>query len=193
MWSTVVYTQKFLWGIKIPLKIKIFLWLITHDSILTKDVLQYRGWKGDTRCQFCGLEESIDHLFLHCALARFMWNVLKCAFSLPGMPKTVKEIWSSWLPSFSGQTKKLMMVGVAGLLWTLWNIRNKACFNNARLTSPFGVVKLLCYWLNNWSVLQRREASQSLLRWGIRLIEQVAREIFEASRGWNPLQRRIAW
>lgn len=160
MWGNVDFPQKFLWKIKILLKIRIFLWLIAHKSILTKDVLTHRGWKGDTKCQFCGMEESIDHLFLHCSLARFVWNVLKCAFDLPVLPNSVEELWLTWLPAFSGNSKKLVMVGVAGLLWVLWNTRNRACFSNVRITSPFGVIKLLCYWLNLWSILQTKETSK---------------------------------
>lgn len=88
-----------------------------------------------------------------------------------------------------GNSKKLVMVGVAGLLWVLWNTRNRACFSNVRITSLFGVIKLLCYWLNLWSILQTKETSKNLLQWGTRLIEQVAREVFDAARGWCPLQR----
>lgn len=57
-----------------------------HKSILTKEILQHSGWKGDTCCQFCGLEETIDHLFVQCPLARFLWNIVTCAFNLPPLP-----------------------------------------------------------------------------------------------------------
>lgn len=187
------FPQIFLWKIKVPLKIRIFLWLITQKSILTKDVLLHRGWKGDARCQFCGTTETIDHLFLHCTLARFCWNVIRCAFDLPSLPNTVEEIWTAWLPSFAGKNRKLAMVGVAGLVWVVWNTRNDACFRNVRLTSPFGVIKRFCYFLNLWSLMQTKERNRNLLQWGVRLVEEVSREIFEAAKGWNPLRQQIAW
>ena len=37
---------KKLWFIKVPAKIKIFLWLVAKRSILTRDVLKSRGWEG---------------------------------------------------------------------------------------------------------------------------------------------------
>jgi hypothetical protein len=48
---------------KIPLKIKISLWYLKSGVRLTKDNLLKRGWKGDSKCNFCGLEETIQHLF----------------------------------------------------------------------------------------------------------------------------------
>jgi len=51
------------WKTQIPLKIKIFLWYLKRGVVLTKDNLLKRRWKGDSKCKFCGLEETIQHLF----------------------------------------------------------------------------------------------------------------------------------
>jgi hypothetical protein len=42
---------KHLWKAKIPLKIKVWLWLIWHNAIGTKDVMLERGWVGSPKCQ----------------------------------------------------------------------------------------------------------------------------------------------
>jgi hypothetical protein len=67
-----------LWFVRVPLKINIFMWLTTtHGSILTKDILLHRGWKGkDASCIFCDCNETIDHLFFGCAVARVVFLVL---------------------------------------------------------------------------------------------------------------------
>jgi hypothetical protein len=53
------------------------MWLTTHGSILTKDILLHRGWKGkDASCIFCDCNETIDHLFFGCAVARVVFLVL---------------------------------------------------------------------------------------------------------------------
>jgi zinc-binding in reverse transcriptase len=36
----------FLWDLKVPLKIKYFMWLILHGKILTRSNLSPRSWKG---------------------------------------------------------------------------------------------------------------------------------------------------
>lgn len=45
--------HKRIWKGKIQLKIKIFMWLLTNDAILTKDNLVKRKWIGDSSCMFC--------------------------------------------------------------------------------------------------------------------------------------------
>jgi hypothetical protein len=35
-----------IWKVKIPLKIKIFMWLVAQKAILTKDNMSVRNWKG---------------------------------------------------------------------------------------------------------------------------------------------------
>jgi hypothetical protein len=47
------FPQKFMWKIKIPMKVRIFLWLMIKCSVLTKDNLLRRGWTGDSHCHFC--------------------------------------------------------------------------------------------------------------------------------------------
>jgi hypothetical protein len=47
-----------IWKSHIPLKIKIFLWLVRKDKILSKTNLVSKGWQGDTKCVFCDQIES---------------------------------------------------------------------------------------------------------------------------------------
>jgi len=42
----------FIWKLKLPLKIKVFLWYLYKRVILTKDNLVRRQWQGDTKCCF---------------------------------------------------------------------------------------------------------------------------------------------
>jgi hypothetical protein len=46
---------KFLWNIKIPQKIQIFLWLLTNDKTLSKGNLKKKNWRGGSDCCFCGI------------------------------------------------------------------------------------------------------------------------------------------
>lgn len=106
---------KVLWKMKLPFKIKIFLWLVLWMRILTKDNPLKRGWSGDHHCMFCAGDESIDHLFFGCPLLRFVWGVFQVAFDLIPAPSSLAEVgggsnssrvvmwlWpeSSWLQSF---------------------------------------------------------------------------------------------
>jgi hypothetical protein len=44
----------FLWKTRISQKIKVFLWLVLKNRILSKENLNIRDWKGNTECIFCG-------------------------------------------------------------------------------------------------------------------------------------------
>jgi hypothetical protein len=54
-----VETNKIVWKIKIPLKIKIFMWYMQKGVVLMKDNLTRRNWKGNKQCCFCMKNESI--------------------------------------------------------------------------------------------------------------------------------------
>jgi hypothetical protein len=47
-----VFLKKYLWKIKVPLKIRIFMWFVYNKVILTKDNLAKRHWIGCTKCVF---------------------------------------------------------------------------------------------------------------------------------------------
>jgi hypothetical protein len=61
--ETVLNIHRVVWKLKLPSKIKVFLWYVRRGVILTKDNLVKRNWKGCTRCCFCSSEESIQRLF----------------------------------------------------------------------------------------------------------------------------------
>jgi hypothetical protein len=88
------FPQKFLWKTKIPMKVRIFLWLMIKCSVLTKDNLLRRGWTGDPHCHFCSKNESIDHLLFSCALAKLIWQVIMCTFLIGDTPrKYLRSFW----------------------------------------------------------------------------------------------------
>ena len=70
--SSVIPSSKHVWKVKVPLKIKVFMWFVHKQVILTKDNLVKRNWTGSTRCSFCDRDETIKHLFFECALARVL-------------------------------------------------------------------------------------------------------------------------
>lgn len=114
------YPQKFLWKVKIPAKIKVFLWLVNKRSILTKDSLIKRGWVGSNLCVMCGREETIDHLFFTCTTASLLWSILKCSFNLKSIPNNFEECFGGWVKTFVKQERKLVLVGISAMLWAIW-------------------------------------------------------------------------
>ena len=66
--------QSDIWKVAVPLKIKIFVWLATHDKTLFRENLGKRGWGGLQNCEIYGYDiESNCHIFLHCPFAVNIW------------------------------------------------------------------------------------------------------------------------
>jgi hypothetical protein len=72
----IVPHDNYLWKIKIPLKTKIFLWLLYQEEILTKDNLVKRNWHENEMCNFYNNHETVQHLFFQCPCATFIWRVV---------------------------------------------------------------------------------------------------------------------
>jgi zinc-binding in reverse transcriptase len=64
------------WKLRIPSKVKIFLWLLHRNRILTNANLRKNNWPCGATCVLCSMaiEEDADHLFFRCHYARRIWN-----------------------------------------------------------------------------------------------------------------------
>jgi hypothetical protein len=71
-----IFLRKYLWKLKFPLKIKIFMWFLNNKVLLTKDNLVKRNLKGCQKCCFCNESETAQHLFLVCPFAKIMWRMV---------------------------------------------------------------------------------------------------------------------
>ncbi|KAJ3700817.1 hypothetical protein LUZ61_004522 [Rhynchospora tenuis] len=74
-----------LWKLKAPLKVKIFLWLLLQDRLLTQRNLLLRNWPANDRCACCSAHplETASHLFLCCPLASSIWTRMRYLYNLP--------------------------------------------------------------------------------------------------------------
>lgn len=56
--GVIVVRRQRLWKNRLPLKIKVFLWLATQDRIPTGVQLKKKQWKGGEKCVLCGIPET---------------------------------------------------------------------------------------------------------------------------------------
>lgn len=82
-----------LWKTKIPLKIKIFMWLVKEGKILTKDNLAKKGWTGNQSCHFCNDNETIDHLFVTCPDISSIWSWIATHNNFIFDCVTIADLW----------------------------------------------------------------------------------------------------
>jgi hypothetical protein len=184
--SNIVPHNNYLWKIKIPLKIKVFLWLLYREAILTKDNLVKRNWHENKMCSFCNNYETIQHLFFDCALAKFIWRVVHLVSGLTS-PNNIRHMFGAWVHDMNSSNMQIFLVGTGAILWAIWLSRNDVVFNKVSISSSMQVIFRGTHWTRTWANFQK-EAKRKTLQVGCRLIETMTMEIF-AKHGWRSTNR----
>jgi hypothetical protein len=161
-----------LWKAKIPLKIKIWLWLIWHNAISTKDNMVRRGWIGSAKCQFCDENESILHLFFTCPAAKFVWSCVARSIGAPTRPSSFSQFFC-WIPNFLPVSRNVQIARVAAICWAIWKLRNRACFEGKIIQNPTELICFAVVFMKYWAGLNM-QADGDALRRGADAIQGVA-------------------
>jgi hypothetical protein len=159
----------YLWKLKLPLKVKVFLWLLFRRVILTKDNLVKRNWHGDTKCCFCNNHETIQHLFVDCMMAMFIWWVIHLTFGI-GPPVSINQMFGNWVINMKRSLRNLFLVGIGAMLWAIWLSRNDIIFNKSPGLSYMQVIFRGTHWTRVWSAFQK-ENERRVLQNACRLLE----------------------
>lgn len=129
--DNLLFRQKYIWKLKVPLKIKIFKWYLFRGVVLTKDNLAKCNWNGSNNCWCCDEDEKIMHLFLSGRFAGLLWRTVHFAFNFP--PYTsIPNIFSTWLRGVDKNLRAQIRVGVSAPCWIISNCRNDIVFNKVR-------------------------------------------------------------
>jgi hypothetical protein len=108
---------KYLWKLKIPLKIKFFMWFLNKKKVLlTKDNLAKRKWNGCKKCCFCDAEETNEHLFISCPLKKILWHIIFFTYNIPP-PTNIKNMFGDWLNGIDNKIRDRIGIGVSALCW----------------------------------------------------------------------------
>ena len=125
------WKYKWLWKLNVMPKIKVFLWQLCHNSLPSRGTLFRRGLQLDPTCPACLNDvEDTDHIFLHCPMARHIWDLAVMHQWLPLFP------FSSSIMSLRDQLHELALQKfphlsrIVLLLWSIWKSRNALIFKN---------------------------------------------------------------
>jgi hypothetical protein len=122
------------WRAKLPLKIKIFLWQLYNDKVQTTEQLK-KNWSGLVDCKLCGKVESVEHLFLQCAVANFCWGVIRDVLGWGSIPICLEDLYEKLIVGSSNENKNIVFL-IGCLTWSLWLNRNNLVFNNSLISTP---------------------------------------------------------
>jgi hypothetical protein len=104
------------------------MWFLHKKVILTKYNLHKRNWKGCTTCCFCDQEETIQHLFISCLIAKMIWRIVFMTFNIPS-PLNITNMFGNWLKGMAKKDKGHISVGVCAILWAIWKVGNDFLFS----------------------------------------------------------------
>jgi hypothetical protein len=181
------FLRKYLWRLKISLKIKIFMWFLNSKVLVTKDNLAKRNWHGCTKCCFCDSMEFVEHLFLYCLFARIVWHMIYFTYNIPP-PTNITNMFGNWLNGVDRNDKARIRIGVSALCWSIWNCRNTIVFDKQKGTNFLQVIRLAAHWIQSWSLLLP-EDQRELMVTGCNRLLTVAHNFYFQATGWRQTSR----
>jgi len=108
-------------------KHKVFAWLLLKDRLSTRNILRRKQMNiASFNCEFClqAIEETVDHLFWHCAFAQQCWGSIGIqTVQGEGTVRNIQAIKDQLHSQF-------FMIAIILLCWTIWKARNEMIFNN---------------------------------------------------------------
>ena len=131
------FPARVIWNSLVPPRVSFFTWEATWKKALTLDRIQKKGFSLANRCYLClAEEESIDHILLHCGLARSLWGLLFSLFEVSWvLPSSIREALLGWFrPCVEKERKKVWFSAPLCLFWIVWKEKNNRAFENEEHT-----------------------------------------------------------
>ena len=169
-----------LWNSRLPMKLKVFMWLAVQDRLQTGLSLKKMKWKGCHKCRLCGVPEDVNHIFFGCVVARFVWISFKEALGWEKFPTSLQELLEYWLPlGVSNYSFRLFLSVI--IFWVLWKCRNKMVIEGVFLAQPTKIIYKILSAFQRWRVLLK-EADRHRMDEQRKMVESWLSS-FEAVRG----------
>jgi hypothetical protein len=131
-----------------------FVWTTALGKILTHDNLRRRGIAVVEWCVMCKKHgESVDHLLLHCDVARVVWSSFYNLFGVEwAMPSSVLDLLSGWSTLLGhGLVLRIWKQVPSCGLWGLWRERNSRLFEDMEVSVGAlcrNVLKMFYLWVS---------------------------------------------
>jgi hypothetical protein len=103
------------WSLNILPRVHVFLWLLSHNKLLTRDNLCKRQEVSDKTCLLCSENENIQHLFFSCDIVRLLWQDIASILDSV-MVVDFESLARLWI---SNKRNAMVNLVNAALLWTM--------------------------------------------------------------------------
>ena len=130
-----ISSMSWIWKADTHPRIQFFMWMCSHNSLPTSEILGLRGLNLNPICTICHQEnESVDHLLRRCNVAQDLWRKLKVPRELLF---TFDQLVEKWLELNCSTGAVFDHLGISWKvvfpmgIWQLWLARNKFHFRTS--------------------------------------------------------------
>lgn len=142
---------KRLWNLKIPPKVKFFLWRLCRNNVPVRVALNRRCNGVPLICPMCNIDvEHVLHLFFHCDFAALCWQQMGVQYDI----WEVEDVSRWLLDKLSSESYDRLKL-FAMTLWGIWFFRNKKVWEQKVVTAEFAM---------DWSLMQLKEWGEACSR-----------------------------
>jgi hypothetical protein len=109
-------------------------------------------WVGNSKCQFCEEEESLNQLLFTSAAAKCVLTCVAKAIGAHNGPGSFSK-FSWWFSQYLPTNRNVQIDGIASIWWVIRKLFNRSCFKEKLIKSP---LELICYFvvfMNYWTCL----------------------------------------
>ena len=126
---------KQIWKLQVPQKIRLFLWLLYHEKILTNNERMRRGLTSNPYCHhYIDKVGDLDHLFRHCETPKTIWANVNDEVRRKGAETPSFKDWLGWnLDVNTTSDHEPWKDRFSIYLWLIWKWRTDEIFNNNRI------------------------------------------------------------
>jgi hypothetical protein len=156
---------------------------LSLGSLKLRDGKQIRFWEDKWLGAHALRDESIQHLFFDCALAKFIWRVVYLVSRLVP-PNNIRHMSGAWGYVMNSSSGQIFLVGIGAMLWAIWLSRNDMAFNKVVVSSSMQVIFRGTNWTITWVNFQK-ESKRKRLRTRCRLIKIITMKIFARHEWWS--------
>jgi len=115
---------KMLWNMKIPQRMKVFLWRAARGCLPTRQRLQQRVVNCTDKCEYCTSNyENEWHIFFSCQKAQEVWEIASLWGMISGEFGTADGFKSLFFHMLEQLEQDQLIAFVTGL-WCIWKRRN---------------------------------------------------------------------
>ena len=115
-----------IWHNLAPSRCRSFLWLAHHSKINTHVRLRSRRANNSSLYHFCGADEDVPHLLLHCPRAQNFWLLLGIQSN---HVSSIELLWSADFPGPAIPNQIVRSTITTCFLWNVWKCRNAKVFS----------------------------------------------------------------